>query len=415
MIFFTLLPAFQAIWGQNAANYSEEKIPTYTLPKFFNTEKNNREAWDLRREEILHLFEDQVYGKTPKGEWVQQVEVKESDPSALDGKALRKQVRLLISGQGKKVSFDLLLYLPSNIESPVPVFLGLNFNGNHTVHSDPHIILPSSWVKNNEKWGITDNQTTTAARGAAKSRWPVEMILERGYGLAVMYCGDSDPDFDDGFQNGVHPLFLREGKAKPDTNEWGSIGAWAWSLSRAMDYLVQDEDVDPLKVAVIGHSRLGKTALWAGVQDTRFAMVISNDSGCGGAALFRRKFGETAHAINSRFPHWFCDNFTQYNHREEELPVDQHMLLALVAPRLLYVASATQDAWADPKGEFLATKKASELYQEIFQTEGLNEEMPAPNQSIQRGKVAYHIREGKHDITAFDWEQYLKFADAHWK
>lgn len=371
------------------------------------------QQWETsRREEVLELFRDHVYGHVPETDLALDYQVTYLNRDALDGKAIVKEVEIRASNGTVMHTFPVLLFLPKDATGPVPVFLGMNFRGNHTIHPDDRISLTESWVPNDTELGYAENRISEESRGGRAHRWPVDLILERGYGLATVYAGDIDPDFDDGFTNGIHAI-IPQGSSDPDPGAWGTIATWAWGLSRVLDYLESDPDVDHESVAVIGHSRMGKTALWAGAEDERFAMVISNNSGCGGAALSRRAFGERVSRINTAFPHWFADRFNIYNDNEVALPVDQHMLLALVAPRPLYVASAQEDDWADPHGEYLSLYYSSRVYQ-LYGNEPLEEaQLPEVDQPLWRGKLGYHIRTGKHDVTRYDWEQYIGFADQH--
>jgi hypothetical protein len=404
--------AIQIAWPQGEANYDESKVPGFELPdplKTFDGKKiRNPKQWLKKgRPELLEFFTKNVYGEVPGELKIASAEIVEQSDNAFNGKAKRRQVELTFQQGSRSLSFNILIYLPKNVEK-APVFLGYNFYGNHTVTDDANVIISEAWTMDNPSFGIINNQLTEQSRGVRTNRWAIGRMLDAGIGLATIYYGEVDPDKDD-FTDGVHPFFYIDNQQQPGSSEWGSISAWAWGLSRAMDYFETYDEVDENKVIVFGHSRLGKTSVWAGASDGRFAGVISNDSGCGGAALSKRKFGETVGRINNTFPHWFCKNFRYYNNNEEALPVDQHELLALIAPRPLYVASAEEDQWADPRGEFLSAYYASGVYK-LFDKKGIPaDKMPAVNEPIQN-TVAYHIRTGKHDVTDFDWEQYIKWA-----
>lgn len=408
--------AFVITYGQEP-NYDESKVPVYTLPdplQMENGEKvSNKDQWiEQRHPEIVGLFETHVYGKSPGVRGKLRFELLSEERYALSNMATRKEVAVYFTENDEQY-MTLLIYLPNRRTGAVPLFFGLNFKGNHTICDDPGITESITRMKPRD--GGSEIRPNAFKRGAASSRWPVEMLIANGYGLATVYRGDIDPDYDDDFQNGIHPLFYKDGQTRPANDEWGTLAAWAWGLSRAMDYFETDEDIDNTKVAVLGHSRHGKTALWAGAIDQRFAIAISNDSGCGGAALSRRQYGETVKKINQLFPHWFCENFKQYADNESKLPVDQHQLIALMTPRPVYIASAVEDRWADPKGEFLSGVHAIPVY-ELFGLTGLPvKEMPKVDEPIHTGYIGYHVRSGDHDINLYDWQQFVKFADIHFK
>ncbi len=380
-------------WKPDYINTDPAQIPAYTLPDALTMQDGRKvttpaQWYDERRPELLELFETQMYGKAPGPIDNMRWEIAE-EGSALDGKALRRQVRIFYD---KHKYVTVLMYIPAGADGPAPAFLGMNFDGNATVAPDPAILYPEPNYA--QSYGIYQEQP----RGSQASRWPLEDIIGRGYALVTFHTSDIDPDFDDGFRNGATHLIYKKGQQFPEPDQWGTLSAWAWGMSRVLDYLELDPSVDASRVAAIGHSRLGKTALLAAARDGRFAMAVSNESGCGGAALSRRRYGETIRFITGNFPHWFCGNFFQYVDNEDALPFDQHEFLALIAPRPLYVASAEDDSWTDPVGERLAFQEAQKIYDFL---------------GLDRGLTEYHVREGGHGLTREDWLHYLDFADKH--
>ena len=390
----------------------ESKVPPYTLPDPLVCEDGTKvvdaKTWrEKRRPELMERFEREVYGKTPIDAPPRMTfVVRDEKKDARGGKATRLRVGVLFDGRKDGPQMEMLVYLPNAANGPVPVFFGLNFEGNYTTTDEADLPLPSHWVPG-PRGG--KNVAQESNRGKQASRWQYDYALDRGYGVATACYGEVEPDADGRRQAGVRALSSAQGPG-----DWGSIGAWAWALSRGYDYLATNPRVDAKKVIVIGHSRLGKTSLWAGAQDERFAMVVSNDSGAGGAALSRRIFGETVAVLNKNFPHWFCTNYRKYSDHEDKCPVDQHELIALIAPRPVLINSATEDLWADPKGEFLSGVGADPVYR-LLGTDGLaQKEWPKPSRLID-SRIGYFLRPGKHDVTLEDWQAYVAFADKHVK
>ncbi len=398
----TLLVTISTAAAQDA-NYDESKVGTFKLPETLVADNGARissvKDWEnIRRKEIIKKFETYVYGRIPGKPAEMRFDVVEKG-SALNGKATRIQARIYFDEARRVTPLTVLMYIPEGKRN-VPMFVGLNFNGNHTVHDDPAIVIPDQFRQ-------LRPENKTPERGSQTSRWQVEELIANGFGVATAWYEELEADHKDGYKTGVRTTLARE--LNIDANEWAALAVWAWGLHRMVDFLETVPQVDASRIALVGHSRLGKAALWAVVNDARFALMVSNNAGEGGAALTRRNFGETVERINTRFPHWFIDKYKEYNNDVSSLPVDQHMLLALIAPRPLYVASATDDRWADPKGEFLSAVYAGDVYK-LYGRKGLGtDQQPNPDKAI-GNTIRYHIRTGKHDITPQDWVHYIAFA-----
>jgi hypothetical protein len=370
-------------------NYNEARVPLYTLPDALATTGARVASpadWPRRRAEILELFREQVYGRSPGRPDRLQFERLDEDPSAMAGAATLRRVAVLSRHDGREHRFEVTILLPNARREPVPVFLLIN--------NRPGRTRPVG----REEPGF----------------WPAEQLIRRGYGIAALQNAELAPDDKDRYREGVIRLFegTTTGPRPPDA--WAAIAAWGWGARRAMDYFETDSRIDAKRVAVVGHSRGGKAALWAGAEDERFAMVVSNESGEGGAALSRRLFGETVERLTTTFPHWFATNYTRFARREASLPVDQHLLLSLVAPRLLYVASADEDLWSDPRGEFLSLAHASPVFGLWGDRAIHGGDMPVLDRPLIVDRRGYHVRTGGHNLTPYDWDRFADFADARW-
>ena len=391
-------------------NYDPALIPPYTLPDPLvmndGTAVTSVEQWESqRREEILELFRSEVYGRSPGRLEGQHYKILDEEENIFAGMGKRMRVAVYFS-QDERKFIDLQVFIPYVKEGPVPAFTMMNLLGNAAVCEMESIAYPDERQRSNyDIFGYPP-------RGMKRTRHPLELILSHGYAFITWFSSDVDPDFDDGYQNGVTPFIYKKGQRFPEPDQWGAISEWAWAYSRIMDWLEEGQDlIDAGRVAVVGHSRMGKTALWTVAQDRRFAMAVSNCSGSTGAALSRRRIGQTIKQICTTFPHWFCLNYLKYMDNEDALPVDQHELIALCAPRPVYVTSGSLDRWADPEGEFLGVVHAMPVYQ-LYGYQGLPDtEFPGVANPLVGDRLGYDMHNGRHSLQGYDWVQYINFAD----
>ncbi|HZF02531.1 MAG TPA: acetylxylan esterase [Methylomirabilota bacterium] len=443
MLAFAALLRAQSPLHLTEANYDESKAGTFTLPDPLllangATVQDSNDWTDNRRPQILKLYEGYIYGSSPK--WRNMIDkVWDADANAFGGKALRKQINLEFynynhagnNNPTNNLVFHVLLYTPAAATNRVPVFLCLSFSPNYSAVNDTNVAVYPVWNHKTD----TLEMPTNIQRGLSKI-WPIEKIIGRGYGIALVDYNDIEPDLPDGsgILHGVRSLYFKPGQTNTDADEWGAISAWAWGASRVMDYLEIDRAVDAHRVIMVGHSRLGKTALWAGAEDPRFAMVIASCSGEMGAALARRDHGETVTSMCKNFPYQFCPNFLDYSNNIGDLPVDSHMLISLIAPRPLFLNTGSEDRWSDPRGEFEAAIAAAPVYR-LFGKESVatnlppdvstngsgsllkssvleTYKMPPPDAPVMRD-VGFQIHRGGHDVLPEDWDDFLDFADLH--
>ncbi len=372
----------------SASNYDESKVGAYTLPDLFTFANGGKVTtaaqWETRRRaELLALFSREMFGVSPPKPAGLRFRVEETDPRAMDGKATRKQIALSFPLGPETFTFRLTLFVPNARQGRAAVFLLLNHRP-------------------------VDNTDPTRAKRS--DFWPAETAIARGYAIAaVNVAADVEPDRRDA-TTGVRASY-RKHSAKADELTWGALAAWAWAGSRAVDYFETDADIDAARIAVVGHSRTGKAALWAAAQDTRFALACVNGAGEGGPSLTRRNFGETLLQITTNFPYWFAAKYSTYAGKEDTLPFDQHQLIALVAPRGYHGGDGVRDTWADPRGSWLALVEAAKVWAQAGQATPFPAEMPSVGDLLVVGPLAYHVRPGGHDLTALDWQLYLDHAD----
>lgn len=392
-------------------NYTEAKAGQYTLPDPLLLANGKRvqdaKTWQQkRRPELIRLFEENEYGRAPGRPAKLAFDVFDKGTPAFDGKAIRRQVTILFNGDKNGPKMDLLLYLPPDAKKRVPMLLNIAFTANSNMVDDPGVKVGEIWSR--------EKKRVPASTGRRFGRLNVLPFLEAGIGVATFYYGDVDPDFDGGIEFGVRKLYLKPGQTAPAPGEWGAIAAWAWGMSRALDYLETDAAVDAKRVAITGVSRLGKTVMWAGASDSRFAAVIASCSGEGGAALSRRNYGETiAHLVHpTRYGYQFAANYAKYGDHVDQFPVDAHMLVALIAPRPLLLQTGNTDKWSDPMGEFLAAVAAGPVYRLLGKQDLGVDRLPAPGQPI-LNTLGYIMHDGGHGMVPSDWDVYLQFLKKH--
>ncbi len=384
--------------GDADVSYDEARLPHYDLPPLLVTAGGHRittpEEWrNVRRPQILGLFSNLIYGRVPEppSPLQQQFEVVAVDNDFMGGRATRKDVKIHLRNANGEISMHFLVFVPNGVDQPAPAFLKHSFN-----NTQGH-----------------DFDASESRPGYLRNGWPLGRIFDAGFGFCAVYQQDLVRHNEVEFLNGIHKLFYPEGQSFPKAHEWGVLSACAWGAMRGMDYLESDSDIDHKRIAIMGHSKMGKATLWTAAQDERFALAISAQSGCAGAALWRRKSGETLKKMVTRFPYWLCRNAWKFVEQEDDLPIDQHMLLACIAPRPVYVHSAVEDTWADARGEYLSAYHASEVY-ELLGKSGLDSEAsPEVGKAIIESDVGYHLREGGHSIEPYDWDRFIDFARHH--
>ena len=387
------------------------------LTTFDGKKISTQAEWERERKpELKALFQHYMYGMLPPVTEVSGT-VRRTDAAAFGGKATLKEVSLSIAGpKGPKV--DLLLVVPNKRSGPAPVFVGLNFTGNHTLVIDPAVALPVSWMRSGGKdEAVVNNRATEKGRGKNIGTWALEQSVDRGYAVATVYYGDIFPDKPD-FNDGVYPQFHapKEGQKSPGDTDCGAVAMWAWGIHRIIDYLVTVPDLDKSRIAVTGHSRLGKTALLAAAFDERVALAIPHQAGCGGTGPSRSKNpkAESVKRINTSFPHWFDDHFKKFNDDVDRLPFDQHCLLALCAPRPVLYTNGVEDQWANPDGQFEMMKAAAPVYK-LYGIDALGSAEPPPLGKLVDTTLGYLIRTGPHVSDPDYWKTFLDYADRHFR
>jgi len=375
--------------------------------------------WQNKRApELRTLVQHYEYGVLPPKPERMEAKLIREDKQALDGKATLREFDVRCTNPDARI--HLMVVVPNARQKPAPCFLGLNFSGNYALLDDPKIQMPEGYVSDKYA-GAPANRAGEAGRGKQADTWAIAQSIARGYAVASFYNGDVIPD-----QAGLAKEALKKmvpaGKSADDPDAPATIGTWAWCFSRMIDHLVTDPDIDAKRIAVVGHSRNGKTALLAAAMDERIALAIPSQAGCGGTAPCRmeprlaesnsngRPTAETVAVINKSFPHWFCGNFKEFNDAVDKLPFDQHALIALCAPRPVLVSNATEDLWANPAGQFQMLRAADPVYRLVAGDGCDAKEMPPVGQLLD-SRLGYYIRAGKHSMTAEDWKVWLDYAD----
>lgn len=388
----------------HVSNYDESKVGDYTLPDplvLANGQPvRDAKTWfKKRRPELLRIYDSEIYGRVPANAPKATFKVIETDTNALGGFAIHRHIEIRFGKGTNAPVADLHMYLPPDATKPVPLLLHIVFFSNPP---------------------FRDGTTNTASAGPpGRFRFseggPVTNIFAHGYGYATFRYSDIQPDNSNTYHSGVIALTLKPGQTKPAPDEWGTISAWAWGASRVLDYLETDRSVDAKHVALIGHSRLGKTVLVAGARDPRFALIYSSCAGEMGSSLARRDYGETVDDMAANFPWQFAGNFQKYPGHWNDMPVDTHEIIALNAPHPVFVGGGTGDQWSDPRGEFLGEVAAGPVYQ-LVGKQGLDVTNGPPiDTPLIKGDLGFHYHTGGHTITLSDWNAFLDFADKYFK